>query len=201
MKHILLDMYGVILKEARGNFRCYLEERQPSADYEFYRKYYKTASKGQMLTADFLRLFGFEDAERAIHDYVKNYLTFDPEFIPFAERCLSAGLDLALPLNDITEYSRYIREYNGIEKYFSRSIISGDTGIRKPDREIFTYTIKTLGCEAGDCLFIDDNFGNLVSAKEMGINTLMFSREDTESAEYIVRSFEELWIYTDKLFG
>jgi putative hydrolase of the HAD superfamily len=172
---------------------------QPTADYSLYRRFYNTASKGYMTTADFLLLFGFEDAERAIHDYVENYLTFDPEFIPFAERCLSEGFDLVLLSNDITEYSRYIREYNEIEKYFSRSIISGDMGIRKPDREIFAFTIKTLGCEACDCLFVDVTSENLVTAKEMGINTVMFSREAPISTEPLVRSFDELWTYTYKI--
>jgi hypothetical protein len=104
MKHLLLDMYGVILKEAKGSFRRFLEERKPEADFSLYRENYHCVSKGFMKTEDFLSLFGFKESEQAICDYVENYLTFDSEFTLFAESCTKHNIDMVLLSNDIAEY-------------------------------------------------------------------------------------------------
>ena len=202
MKYLLLDMYGVIIKEAKGNFRQYLTIRKPESDYSLYRQYYNSASVGLMKTGDFLNLFGLTDTQQTIHDYIENFLTFDSDFSIFAERCLCNNISLVLLSNDIAEYSQYIREYYGIDKYFTLSVISGDVGIRKPEKSIFTLTLSKLDCEPHDCLFVDDNIGNLITADELGINTVRFDRESSEINKNTVCSFEELWKYiTIKLKG
>ena len=52
-------------------------------------------------------------------------------------------------------------------------IISGDIGMMKPDKNIFEYLLNNYALKAEDCFFIDDDFDNIYSARECGINAVM----------------------------
>jgi putative hydrolase of the HAD superfamily len=56
---------------------------------------------------------------------------------------------------------------------FDLMVISGEVGMRKPEPEIFEYTVKELGVEAGACVFVDDHPGHLKAAQELGITTVL----------------------------
>jgi putative hydrolase of the HAD superfamily len=56
---------------------------------------------------------------------------------------------------------------------FDLTVISGEVGMRKPEPEIFEYTVKELGVEAGACVFVDDHPGHLKAAQELGITTVL----------------------------
>jgi putative hydrolase of the HAD superfamily len=177
MKTIVLDMYGVIIKEGHGNFKTFLAARRPEADYSLYEKNYDSTSRGEIKCDEFMRLFGFNDAYYAVRDYTENFLTFDTEFIVFAEKCLTAGVRLALLSNDISEFSRNILEHNRIGQYFSVAVVSGDVGMRKPDTAIYRLTLDRLNIGADDCIFIDDNPKCLATAAALGGGTVLFRRD------------------------
>jgi putative hydrolase of the HAD superfamily len=56
---------------------------------------------------------------------------------------------------------------------FDLTVISGEVGMRKPEPEIFEFTVKELGVEAGACVFVDDLPGHLKAAQELGITTVL----------------------------
>jgi putative hydrolase of the HAD superfamily len=57
------------------------------------------------------------------------------------------------------------------------SIISGDVGVRKPDKEIYEILIHSSGCKVEDILFVDDREKNVIASREVGIETVMFNPE------------------------
>lgn len=194
MKIIIFDMYGVILKEGHGNFKAFLATRQPEADYSIYEKHYDSASRGEIQCDEFLHLFGFSDADLAVQDYTENFLTFDTEFIYFAEKCRMSGARLALLSNDISEFSRNILEHNRIGGYFSSTVVSGDVGMRKPDPAIYRLTLDRLNSNAEECIFIDDNPKCLATAAALGGGTVLFRRDGGYDGKAI-RTFRRLWEY------
>jgi epoxide hydrolase-like predicted phosphatase len=61
----------------------------------------------------------------------------------------------------------YPRE--GWDEMFHTIVISGEVGMRKPDREIFEHTLDLLGVEAGEAVFVDDLLANVHAAVEFGL--------------------------------
>jgi len=55
--------------------------------------------------------------------------------------------------------------------------LSGDVGVRKPDKGIYRILIDSIGCEVEDILFVDDREKNVIAARKAGIETVMFKPE------------------------
>jgi epoxide hydrolase-like predicted phosphatase len=52
---------------------------------------------------------------------------------------------------------------------FDVVVISGEVGMRKPERQIFEFTLHRLGLPAAECVFIDDMAHNVVAAAQAGL--------------------------------
>lgn len=53
-------------------------------------------------------------------------------------------------------------------------VISGDINLIKPDAAIFQHALKKFGRTAQECLFIDDSKPNIVTAKMLGLDAILF---------------------------
>lgn len=198
---IIIDMYGVILKERTGNFGTYTYEHFPQSEHERLDKIFNEerlftkAGYGEISSHDFLTRLGFTDPEYHMRDYIENYLTLDKSFIPFAEKYYEQ-YEFVLLSTDVSEWSRYITKYYELDKYFKHKIVSGDVHCRKPDRKIYEIALARADKTAEGCIFIDDSIANINSAKEIGIHTVLFNRFGEDYSGDQVKTFEEL----DKLF-
>lgn len=194
---LIFDMYGVIIEESKGNFIPYTYNHFDESEYERITRQFKVeklfgkAGKGEINSDTFLSLLGFKDAGYHMRDYIENHLTLDAGFIPFAER-FAGQYEFVLLSNDVSEWSAYITEYHGLDKYFKHKIVSGDVKCRKPDREIFELALERIGKKPEECLFIDNTGKNLLVAQELGIVPVMFDRDKEEYTGRKVNSFEEL---------
>ena len=52
---------------------------------------------------------------------------------------------------------------------FDVVVISGEVGMRKPEREIFELAVDRIGLPAGECVFIDDMAHNVAAAARVGL--------------------------------
>jgi epoxide hydrolase-like predicted phosphatase len=55
------------------------------------------------------------------------------------------------------------------DEMFDAVVISGEVGMRKPEREIFELTLDRIGLPAAECVFIDDMAHNVVAAAQAGL--------------------------------
>lgn len=55
------------------------------------------------------------------------------------------------------------------EQFFHQAFYSHEMNCRKPDAEIYQKVLDSTGIIAGETLFIDDNFDNIVGARQLGI--------------------------------
>ena len=139
---ILLDMYGVILEESKGNFIPYTYGHFKEKEWERLTRQFKQeqlftkAGNGEMSSDTFLSMLGFDDPGDHMRDYLSHYLTLDSDFITFAENYYQK-YDFVLLSNDVSEWSAFITEHYQLDKYFSVKIVSGDVKCRKPEREIY----------------------------------------------------------------
>ena len=126
-----------------------------------------------------------------MEDYLKNYLTLDENFKNFAEK-YSGIYDFCLLSNDVLEWSEFLTDYYQINHYFKEKIISGEVHMRKPDKEIFVYALEKLGCNAAQCVFVDNSVKNLLVAEELGMKTILFNRDGVEYVGNVVDNFGAL---------
>ena len=77
--------------------------------------------------------------------------------------------------------NEYPRE--GWDEMFDAIVISGEVGMRKPDREIFDHTLDLLGVEAGEAVFVDDLLANVHAAVELGFVGVHHTSYDETAAE------------------
>lgn len=75
----------------------------------------------------------------------------------------------------------YPRE--GWDEMFHAIVISGEVGMRKPDREIFEHTLDLLGTTAGQTVFVDDLLPNVQAAVEFGLVGVHHTSYDESVAE------------------
>jgi putative hydrolase of the HAD superfamily len=191
MKTLVFDMYGVIIKESKGNFVPYVRERFPDTDRHVFFDMFTKSQLGQYTSDEFMTALGFADPEAAKRDYIENHLTLDEGFLPFAEQ-YQGKYRFALLSNDVLAWSEHIREYYGVGRYFQDMILSAHTGVRKPDRKIFEIALERLTVDPADCLFIDNSVKNLLSARSVGMDVILFNRDSEEYDGKIVNNYEEL---------
>jgi 2-haloacid dehalogenase len=54
------------------------------------------------------------------------------------------------------------------------TVISGEIGLAKPDREVFDFLLEKTGRRAGEIIFIDDSQVNVAAAREFGFDVIHF---------------------------
>lgn len=190
---MLIDMYGVIIEESKGNFIPYTLAHFPEAEHGrllraiLKEQLFTRAQNGEIGSEEFLTRLGYPDPAQAMEDYLEHWLTLDEGFKPFAEKWAKTCPQGSLVLlsNDVAEWNAYLMEIHGLNGYFRDAVVSGQVHRRKPRREIFEYTLGRLGCAAEECIFVDNSAVNLRAAQELGIDTVHFNRdvEDWEGCQ------------------
>lgn len=194
---LLIDMYGVILKESKGYFIPYTLEHFDKTEHDRLIKAFRDkalftkAGNGDLSSNEFLTLLGYQNPIKTMQDYLENFLTLDKDFLWFAENNYKK-YDFVLLSNDVKEWSRYLFELHGLARYFKDCIISGEVHMRKPERRIFSYVLAHMQCRPEDCIFIDNSVKNLETAQNVGIHTILFNRDNTDYSGGKVNNFFEL---------
>ena len=191
MKAIVLDMYGVIVKQTGDDFIPHVQRTFPNLKpNEIYIPWIK-ADIGELTSLEMWKVLGFKgDIEKIEKEYLDT-IVINEGFLDFIS-CVSKRYKVAIISNDSSRWSKYIREKFDISKYFNVISISGDLKIQKPDERIFQLTIEQLGCEAKDCLYVDDRRGNLEAASKVGMNVVLFNSRNVQYDGITVTNFKEL---------
>ncbi len=191
MKAIVLDMYGVILKQTGDDFVPYVQQTFPDlSPGDIYAPWLK-ADVGELTSLDVWREIGFTgDLEKIEKEYLDT-IELNDGFLEFINE-VHNRYKLAVISNDSSRWSRYLRDKFDINKYFDVISISGDLKIQKPDERIFWRTIDKLGVNAEDCLYVDDREGNLEAAQKVGMKPVMLNSRNSFYTGDVVNDFKEL---------
>ena len=191
MKAILLDMYGVILKQTGDEFVPYVQRTFPKlTPEEIYIPWYK-GNIGEWSSLKVWEALGYQgDLEEIEKEYLDT-IELNDGFIDFIE-IVRKDYKLAIISNDASRWSRYLRDKFNINQYFDVISISADLKLQKPDERIFQYTIDKLNVSADECLYVDDRKENLNTAQKMGMKTVMLNSLNTSDTGSAVKSFNDL---------
>ena len=85
----------------------------------------------------------------------------------------AAGFSTALLSNSwgCDEYPR--ADFPGL---FDTVVLSGEVGMRKPEKEIFLHAAETLGLAPAECVFIDDMEANVAAAQACGMTGVLHTQ-------------------------
>ncbi len=191
MKAIILDMYGVIVKQTGDDFVPYVQQTFPNLKPEEICTPWFKADVGELTSLQVWEALGYigdiEEIEKQYLDTIELSEGFI-EFISLAKE----KYKLAIISNDSSRWSKYLREKFDIEKYFNVISISGDLKTQKPDKHIFNLTLKQLDCIPTECYYIDDRESNIKVAQNLGMQTILFNRTNIKFDGKTVSSFKDL---------
>ena len=117
MKAVILDMYGVIVKQMGDDFVPYVQRTFPNlTPREIYMPWLK-ADVGELNSLDVWKVLGVKgDIEKIEKEYLDT-IELNDGFLDFAS-LVSKHYKMAIISNDASRWSRYIREKFDINKYF-----------------------------------------------------------------------------------
>ncbi len=191
MKALILDMYGVIIKDPEGGLLPFINRTFPDLSRDDVYKHWIKANVGELSSFNFFRELGFEGDLSIIEKEYLDTIEIDESFYEFAP-ILKKHYNLALLSNDLGEWSRYLRDKFKINDYFDVITVSGDLKIKKPDVKIFMHTLDKLGCPAAECIYVDDRRFNLAAAQSLGMDSVLFNSRKVQYEGKTVVSFKEL---------
>ena len=192
MKAVILDMFGVILKQSGEEFYSYVQETFPALTQAEIYAVWDRADMGEISSLEVWRELGFQgDIEKREREFLDT-LEVNQGFYEFAARAREQQYSLAILSNDSSRWSRYIRDKFDLNRYFDVIHISGDLKMKKPDLRIFEFTARKLGMPAGDCVYVDDRRKNLAAARAVGMDAVLFNTRGVPYEGNIVTQFREI---------
>lgn len=82
---------------------------------------------------------------------------------------------LAMLSNQILSWHIPLMKKHNLEKIFSPIVTSYEEHVAKPNEGIYLNLLAKLSVDPSQCIFIDDRDYNLTPAKNIGMQTLLFS--------------------------
>jgi len=118
-----------------------------------------------LLSAALAREGSLVEARGLVGKMFADLAIYEDSMTSLVTRARAAGIRTALLSNSWgNEYDR--RDWH---EMFDTVVISGEVGMRKPEREIFELVLKRIGLPADQCVFIDDMAHNIVAAQQAGL--------------------------------
>lgn len=190
MEAILLDMYGVVVKQTGDDFVPFVRRTFPEKPYDEIYDPWLLADVGAIPSLEIWRRIGFTgDLEKVEKEYLDTIELNDAvlDFLKEAKK----HYRLALLSNDSAEWSRYLRQKFGLDRLFDAVCVSGEQKIAKPDRRVFLWTAERLGVKPENCWFVDDRESNLQAAEELGMKAVLLNSRHIDYDGDTIRDFAD----------
>lgn len=180
---VLFDAMGVLYSSADdvGELLVpYLRSHGCVLRREEIAQLYQECSLGKMSSADFWATTGATGASD--EEYCRNHRLTDGVVAVLAE-LETTGVRLGCLSNDVSEWSKLLRERFGLGEYLTDWFVSSDTGVRKPAPEAFTDVCRRLDVVPNRILLIDDRAENVSAARAAGLQALRYGTAPLSTME------------------
>lgn len=94
------------------------------------------------------------------------------ELLAYVREIGKRGIKLAV-LSDTNLVHANILKEAGVYEPFDKLFLSHETGIRKPDPEIYSYALNEIHADPARTIYIDDLPKNLKPATDLGMHTIL----------------------------
>lgn len=191
MKAIVLDMYGVVIRQTGDDFVPHVQKTFPEKSVEEIYTPWLRADIGEIPSLKIWELIGFSGDLAQVEKEYLDTLELQDGVLDFLEKAKKT-YKLALLSNDSSEWSRYLREKFGLERYFEAVCVSGDLKMAKPDPRMFLLAAERLGVKPEDCIYVDDRRSNLNAAESLGMRPILMNSRHVGYDGETVTGFPEL---------
>lgn len=170
-KVVIFDFFDVI---HRDPYKAWLS-KHGIIDKTEYDAAMEPVDKGEIKIADFhktIQVLSGRPLEEIIKDFKNNDL-LDEEMIPYIKK-LAEKYKVGLMSNAGSEEIRPLLAENNYEDIFHHIMISGETGLIKPNPEAFKNVLENLDVQAEEAIFVDDSEKNILAANDLGITSVLY---------------------------
>ena len=187
MKNIVFDLAGVVV--ARNIERCpqyimdyfyFINSGNPMP--EFWNDYDRGTRSIDSVAQSLAEFRGSDFA--TAKSRMLEAITYQEQVAPTAEliaELKAAGYRLFVLSNMSKEYIEFLRKMD-VFKYFDGEIISCETALIKPEKEIYSLLLERYNLEPEQTMIIDDRKENTDAAAELGIVPFHFDRNNPEKS-------------------
>ena len=180
IKAIIFDFFGVICPEVASSwFKNYFP---PEEIKGLMKKYCEPGDRGEMSYSEFLKALAELTGQKSkdVEKEMATYIIINKKLVALIKK-LKNKYKLAICSDATEEFISKIISDNKLSVLFDTIVISSVEKIDKPHPEIFYITLRKLGVNPEEALFIDDHIENVKAAKKIGINSILFtSTKDLE---------------------
>ena len=117
--------------------------------------------------------------EKEIRMYFSQWIKMMGEQIPGMQELVEELKDRGYGLYGLTNWSAetfpLVKDNYPVFRLLDGIVVSGEEKIAKPDPGIFSILLQRYGLKPEECLFIDDNPGNVSTGESLGIRGLVFT--------------------------
>jgi len=175
LPHILvLDAMGVIYPFADDVVELlipFIKEKGGTQDELVIQQMYRAASLGRMASFQFWEKVGLKHS--CEDEYLGRFVLADG-LLELLHEAGARSLPVWCLSNDVSEWSRKLRERFELTRHMQGFLISGDVMVRKPDPAIYKFLVKAVDADARQMLFVDDRPANLDTAAGLGFATVQY---------------------------
>ena len=86
--------------------------------------------------------------------------------------------------NQVESWLEKVIRENNLRNKFHHLINSYQVGFKKPDKKIFQIALERSASRPGETLFIDDSKENIVAAKKLGMEVILFENFEQFRSEF-----------------
>lgn len=172
---IIFDFYGVLAFNGWQNFKAKYftgKPEQSRAVFELGRK----ADAGRAEYAEFVRFTAQKTgASEDIVRYQLEHTVPNDELLAYIRDQLKPKYKLGILSNASSDIVGRILTPED-EAMFDAIILSHHVGLTKPDTRMYRTAAEHLRTAASDCLFVDDQQQHIDGAKEIGMQTILYTK-------------------------
>lgn len=77
-----------------------------------------------------------------------------------------------------------------IKSLFTKTYLSHEIGLRKPNKEAFEWVLSDANINAHETLYIDDSIQHINSAKDLGINSMLWEQNKPLRALFLGKALQ-----------
>ncbi|HLD28501.1 MAG TPA: HAD family phosphatase [Patescibacteria group bacterium] len=157
-----------------------ITEKLGEAYFDYYKGKYSRDNFWQKVTNLFdLKINNDINPDSLSAAYIGSYQVRE-SILGIVRRLKDKGYKVALLSNLTPEMRDHIKVTHKLDELFDFQVYSCDEDVKivKPNKEIYKLIINRLDNNFEECLFIDDSSENILSADELGIQTILFETEN-----------------------
>ncbi len=192
IKAIILDWGGVLIENPVPGFMAYCSKYFNVPEKVFIKtasRFYEDFAKGKITENTFWKkvCLCLNVAEPFIDSLLSEAFSSvyseKDDVISFVSSLKDKGYRIALLSNTETPMVDFFRDKN--YGFFDLTVFSCVEGVIKPDKKIYEHTLGKLRVKPHEAVFIDDKEENILAAKDLGMNTILFENTEQFKAELL----------------